>query len=73
MPGRVGTVPDRAVPSWTVSQCRPDTGISLFDVSFEADRKEASAGEVARQTATEHEQLNGDLMKQMKTCSGNYT
>ena len=29
MPDRVGTVSDRAVPSWTVSPCRPDTGTSL--------------------------------------------
>ena len=28
--GCVGTVPDRAVPSWAVSPCRPDTGTSLF-------------------------------------------
>merc|ERR1740138_1491797 len=34
--------------------------------------KEADAGEVARQTAVENEQLNGDLIKQMKTCSTNY-
>jgi len=37
-----------------------------------ATEKEATAGEVARQTATESEQLNGDLVKQMKQCSGNY-
>jgi len=37
-----------------------------------ATTKEANAGEEARQTAKEQEQLNGDLMKQMKTCSGNY-
>merc|ERR1719356_133613 len=34
--------------------------------------KEATAGETARQTATENSQLNLDLNKQMKTCSGNY-
>ena len=28
--GRVGTVPDRAVPIRTVSPCRPDTGTSLL-------------------------------------------
>merc|ERR1719247_1083414 len=37
-----------------------------------ATEKEATAGEEARQTAAEHEQLEDDLMKQMKTCSGNY-
>merc|ERR1719272_1745081 len=37
-----------------------------------ATEKEATAGETARQTAQENEQLNGDLVKQMKTCSGNY-
>merc|ERR1719271_744176 len=37
-----------------------------------ATEKEANAGEIARQTAAEHEQLNDDLLKQMKTCSGNY-
>merc|ERR1719453_2052660 len=34
--------------------------------------KEATAGETARQTAQENEELNGDLIKQMKTCSQNY-
>merc|ERR1719329_1475214 len=38
----------------------------------QATEKEAQAGEIARQTAAEHEQLNADLTKQMKTCSGNY-
>merc|ERR1719409_11213 len=38
----------------------------------EATTKEATAGETARQTAAKNEQLNGDLVKQMKTCSGNY-
>merc|ERR1719399_1113021 len=38
----------------------------------QATEKEAQAGEVARQTSAEHEQLNQDLQKQMKTCSGNY-
>jgi hypothetical protein len=38
----------------------------------EATTKEATAGETARQTAAENNQLNGDLLKQMKTCSGNY-
>jgi hypothetical protein len=37
-----------------------------------AMEKEANAGEIARQTAAEHEQLNNDLIKQMKTCSNNY-
>jgi len=37
-----------------------------------ATEKEATAGETARQTATENSQLNLDLTKQMKTCSGNY-
>jgi hypothetical protein len=37
-----------------------------------ATEKEASAGEKARQTAKEHEQLDVELAKQMKTCSGNY-
>merc|ERR1719160_483248 len=37
-----------------------------------ATEKEATAGETARQTATENEELNDDLQKQMKTCSTNY-
>jgi len=37
-----------------------------------ATEKEATAGEIARQTATENEHLNQDLQKQMKTCSNNY-
>jgi len=37
-----------------------------------ATDKEATAGETARQTAAEHSQLDLDLNKQMKTCSGNY-
>jgi hypothetical protein len=37
-----------------------------------ATEKEATAGESARQTAAENGQLNADLVKQMKTCSGNY-
>merc|ERR1719310_1143101 len=37
-----------------------------------ATEKEATAGETARQTAAENAQLNGDLVKQMKQCSGNY-
>merc|ERR1719386_522515 len=36
-----------------------------------ATEKEATAGENARQTAKENEGLNNDLVKQMKTCSGN--
>merc|ERR1719409_1530805 len=38
----------------------------------EATQKEATAGETARQTAKENNQLNDDLQKQMKTCSSNY-
>merc|ERR1719387_1973438 len=37
-----------------------------------ATEKEATAGETARQTAKENDQLNADLVKQMKTCSSNY-
>merc|ERR1719456_1749224 len=37
-----------------------------------ATEKEATAGETARQTAAENNQLNTDLVKQMKTCSTNY-
>merc|ERR1719162_1260547 len=37
-----------------------------------ATEKEATAGETARQTANQNTQLNNDLVKQMKTCSGNY-
>merc|ERR1740130_1222272 len=37
-----------------------------------ATEKEATAGETARQTAAENEGYNKDLIKQMKTCSGNY-
>merc|ERR1719478_1635908 len=37
-----------------------------------ATTKEATAGETARQTASENDQLNKDLIKQMKTCSANY-
>merc|ERR1719446_1317421 len=37
-----------------------------------ATEKEANAGEMARQTAAEHEQLETELQKQMKTCSANY-
>jgi len=37
-----------------------------------ATEKEATAGETARQTAAENLALNKDLVKQMKTCSGNY-
>merc|ERR1740130_1769304 len=37
-----------------------------------ATEKEATAGETARQTANQNAQLNQDLVKQMKTCSGNY-
>merc|ERR1719230_1069425 len=37
-----------------------------------ATEKEANAGEIARQTAVENQQLNDELEKQMKTCSANY-
>merc|ERR1719174_710030 len=37
-----------------------------------ATEKEATAGETARMTAAENDQLNTDLVKQMKTCSNNY-
>jgi len=37
-----------------------------------ATEKEATAGETARQTAAENDQLNKDLVKKMKSCSGNY-
>jgi len=37
-----------------------------------ATEKEATAGEQARQTAAQNSQLDGDLKKQMKTCSTNY-
>merc|ERR1719223_2420436 len=37
-----------------------------------ATEKEATAAETARQTANQNAQLNKDLLKQMKTCSGNY-
>merc|ERR1719163_683498 len=37
-----------------------------------ATEKEATAGETARQTAAENDQLNKDLVKQMKSCSDNY-
>merc|ERR1719409_1662421 len=37
-----------------------------------ATEKEATAGETARKTAAENDALNTDLVKQMKTCSGNY-
>jgi hypothetical protein len=37
-----------------------------------ATEKEANAGEIARQTNAKNAQLNADLLKQMKACSGNY-
>jgi len=37
-----------------------------------ATEKESVAGEVARQTAAQNDQLDADLRKQMKTCQGNY-
>lgn len=37
-----------------------------------AMEKEATAGETGRQIAKENQQLNTDLVKQMKTCSKNY-
>ena len=38
----------------------------------QATEKEATAGETARQTAAENEQMDSDLRKQMKTCTDNY-
>merc|ERR1719502_825997 len=38
----------------------------------DAMTKEANSGEQARQTAKENDQLNKDLVKQMKSCSKNY-
>jgi hypothetical protein len=38
----------------------------------QATEKEATAGEIARKTAAKNAELNDDLLKQMKTCSGNY-
>merc|ERR1719271_1280483 len=37
-----------------------------------ATEKEANAGEIARQSAAENQQLTDELAKQMKTCSANY-
>merc|ERR1711865_52931 len=37
-----------------------------------ATEKEATASETARQTNAKNTELNNDLVKQMKTCSGNY-
>jgi len=37
-----------------------------------ATEKESTAGEIARQTAAQNEQLNKDLVTQMKKCSANY-
>jgi len=37
-----------------------------------ATGKEATAGEIARQVNAKNTELNGDLLKQMKTCSANY-
>jgi len=37
-----------------------------------ATEKESTAGETARQTNAKNTELNNDLLKQMKTCSGNY-
>jgi len=37
-----------------------------------ATEKEAVSAETARQTAAEHDQLDQDLKKQMKTCNQNY-
>merc|ERR1719284_2158494 len=38
----------------------------------DAMTKEANSGESARQTSNENEELNKDLVKQMKSCSKNY-
>ena len=37
-----------------------------------AIEEEATAGETARQTAAENDQLESDLIKTMKTCSDDY-
>jgi len=37
-----------------------------------ATEKEATAGETAREVNKKNTELNGDLLKQMKTCSANY-
>jgi len=37
-----------------------------------ATEKEATAGETARSTSAEHDQLDRDLRKQMKSCTQNY-
>merc|ERR1711865_655318 len=37
-----------------------------------ATEKESTAGETARHTNAKNTELNNDLVKQMKTCSGNY-
>jgi hypothetical protein len=54
-----------------ISQCEDMLASAQTDLAA-ATTKEASAGEEARLTAMEHEQLERDLTKQMKTCSGNY-
>jgi len=47
-----------------LEQCQADLA--------EGMKEEAIAAEDARQTARQHEQLNEDLKRQMKTCSENY-
>jgi hypothetical protein len=54
-----------------ISHCEDMLASAQTDLAA-ATTKEASAGEEARLTAIEHEQLERDLTKQMKTCSGNY-
>merc|ERR1740127_446756 len=54
-----------------ISHCEDLLASAQTDLAA-ATTKEASAGEEARLTAMEHEQLERDLTKQMKTCSGNY-
>jgi hypothetical protein len=54
-----------------ISHCEDMLASAQTDLAA-ATTKEASAGEEARLTAMEHEQLERDLTKQMKTCSGNY-
>jgi hypothetical protein len=54
-----------------IAQCEDMLAAAQTNLA-EATTKEANAGEIARQTAAEHEQLNRDLTKQMKSCSGNY-
>merc|ERR1719396_87736 len=49
-----------------IAQCEDMLAAAQTQLA-EATTKEANAGEIARQTAREHEQLDRDLTKQMKT------